>query len=286
MISKKSRLTKECTFDSTSISPQVDQLNRRLIITSIPSPLPPTFASSIIEVAKKEKLEKIWLWAPIRELAPLLEQGFLLEGIIEGEKKEKTMATMAYYIVPQRGISRKTEEEKALLHAIAEKPIKKLDPLPSSYDLRFLQSRDSFAISKLLREVFETYPSPVDNPAYIQELMTKGCLFAGAFYEDKLVSLVAGYPEKEWMRCEITDCATHQDHRGLAFTERLIPLVEKAMLKKGDYRFYTLARATSYGVNRVFYKLGYRYQGRLINNCDIAGSYEDMNLWVKYNINY
>ena len=29
------------------------------------------------------------------------------------------------------------------------------------------------------------------------------------------------------------------------------------------------------------YGLGYEYSGRLVNNCDIYGQFEDMNIWVK-----
>lgn len=44
---------------------------------------------------------------------------------------------------------------------------------------------------------------------------------------------------------------------------------------------YTLARAPSYGMNAAFHSLGYEFNGRMINNCDIYGDFEDMNLWVK-----
>jgi hypothetical protein len=34
-------------------------------------------------------------------------------------------------------------------------------------------------------------------------------------------------------------------------------------------------------MNIVFMRAGFEYCGRLINNCDIYGQYEDMNIWVK-----
>ncbi len=34
-------------------------------------------------------------------------------------------------------------------------------------------------------------------------------------------------------------------------------------------------------MNNVFHRLGYEFNGRLVNNCDIFGAYEDMNIWVK-----
>lgn len=79
----------------------------------------------------------------------------------------------------------------------------------------------------------------------------------------------------------MTDCATIEEYRGHSLSERLLGILEHEVLKHGSFILYTLARAQSYGMNRVFYKLGYRYQGRLINNCHIACSFEDMNLWVR-----
>lgn len=34
-------------------------------------------------------------------------------------------------------------------------------------------------------------------------------------------------------------------------------------------------------MNRVLVQHGYAYSGRLVNNCDICGGFEDMNLWAK-----
>ncbi|OPZ80752.1 MAG: N-acetyltransferase YodP [bacterium ADurb.Bin429] len=49
---------------------------------------------------------------------------------------------------------------------------------------------------------------------------------------------------------------------------------------RGLRSLFTLARATSVGINTAFSRLGYTYNGRLVNNCHIAGDWEDMNLWV------
>jgi len=50
---------------------------------------------------------------------------------------------------------------------------------------------------------------------------------------------------------------------------------------KGYIIVYSIARALSYGMNIVFAKQNYIYGGRLINNCNIMGKFEDMNIWFK-----
>ena len=116
---------------------------------------------------------------------------------------------------------------------------------------------------------------------YINKLLESGCLFGGVFHRERLISIASAYPEKDLCRCELTDCATLPDYRGLSLTERILMLLEKEIKDKGPLTLYSLARARSYGMNRVFHKLDYKYQGRLINNCCLSGGFEDMNLWVK-----
>jgi hypothetical protein len=45
---------------------------------------------------------------------------------------------------------------------------------------------------------------------------------------------------------------------------------------------YTIARSASPGMNVTFVKSGYRYGGRVINNTNISGRIESMNVWYKH----
>jgi hypothetical protein len=44
---------------------------------------------------------------------------------------------------------------------------------------------------------------------------------------------------------------------------------------------YTIARSHSAGMNITFAKKGYLFGGTLINNTDISGKIESMNVWYK-----
>lgn len=54
---------------------------------------------------------------------------------------------------------------------------------------------------------------------------------------------------------------------------------EKELLAMEYKTAYTIARA--YGINITFAKSGYEYGGMLINNTQIAGGIESMNVWYK-----
>jgi len=57
--------------------------------------------------------------------------------------------------------------------------------------------------------------------------------------------------------------------------------MENEVRAKGIKTAYTIARAASAGMNVTFAKGGYHFGGRLINNTNISGRIESMNVWFK-----
>jgi hypothetical protein len=57
--------------------------------------------------------------------------------------------------------------------------------------------------------------------------------------------------------------------------------MEQTVKMKGIKTAYTIARATSPGINITFARKEYRFGGRLINNTNISGRIESMNIWYK-----
>jgi len=80
---------------------------------------------------------------------------------------------------------------------------------------------------------------------------------------------------------EMTDFATIPDYRGNNFAQFLLYQMENEVAKKGIKTFFTVARGVSFGMNITFVKLGYKFGGTLINNTNISGSVENMNIWYK-----
>jgi hypothetical protein len=56
--------------------------------------------------------------------------------------------------------------------------------------------------------------------------------------------------------------------------------MEKYIKELGLKTAYTIARALSYGMNITFAKMGYTYSGTLVNNTNISGRLESMNVWI------
>jgi hypothetical protein len=57
--------------------------------------------------------------------------------------------------------------------------------------------------------------------------------------------------------------------------------MEQELAKAGCQTFYTIARLHSLPMNKTFMNMAYRYSGTLINNTQIMGKIESMNVWYK-----
>jgi putative beta-lysine N-acetyltransferase len=79
----------------------------------------------------------------------------------------------------------------------------------------------------------------------------------------------------------MTDFATLPSHRGRGIATRLLGLMDLRAREAGVRVAYTIARASSFGMNITFGRRGYRYAGTLVNNTGIGGAIESMNVWYK-----
>jgi putative beta-lysine N-acetyltransferase len=80
---------------------------------------------------------------------------------------------------------------------------------------------------------------------------------------------------------EMTDFAVLPEYRGRNIAVHLLMLMEEEMRRREYITAYTIARSLSYGMNATFAKLQYTYTGTLINNTNISGQLESMNVWFK-----
>lgn len=78
-----------------------------------------------------------------------------------------------------------------------------------------------------------------------------------------------------------TDFATLPSQRGLGLAQHILAALENDMAEREILNLYTTARARSAGMNRVFHNRDYEWTGTLVNNCHIAGQFEDMHVWCK-----
>jgi putative beta-lysine N-acetyltransferase len=189
---------------------------------------------------------------------------------------------MSLFPVPDR----KTEKSSSLIADVLELakgagPTEGVFPIDGGYNFSVLSHEDAEEISAVYREVFKTYPFPIHDPDYIHRTMDTNVRYYGARAANTLSAVSSCEMDKTAKNVEMTDFATLPGHRGKGLASYLLSRMEPEMKKIGMMTAYTIARAVSYGMNITFSKNGYTYSGTLINNTNISGSIESMNVWYK-----
>jgi len=141
---------------------------------------------------------------------------------------------------------------------------------------------DAEEMSVIYQQVFKSYPFPIQKPIYLKRIMKEGVLYFCIRIEGRIAAIAAAEIDLVSKNAEMTDFATLPKWRGMGFAGMLLSHMDKKTRKLGIKTAYTIARATSNGMNTVFKNSGYKYAGLLINNSQICGSIQSMTVWYKH----
>lgn len=249
----------------------------------------PSIIPALLALARTNRYGKIFAKIPAWAEKEFLSQGFQREASVPGFYNAETDALfMAHFLTEARATV--GAEMQAVIEEIVALAKKKsaLAPDESAADatpfsLRRLTPDDAGDLTNLYGMVFESYPFPIFEREYIIHTMeTDRIAYYGAFNAaGKLAAASSAEIDKASLNAEMTDFATRPDSRGYSIALHLLRLMEEDMKKRGLKVLYTIARALSAGMNVTFGRAGYEFTGTLINNTNIAGSIESMNVWYK-----
>ncbi|WP_370788557.1 putative beta-lysine N-acetyltransferase [Bacteroides nordii] len=217
-------------------------------------------------------------------IAPLfLAEGYMLEGYIPGfYNGEKGAFFLSKFLSAER-LSDLPKGQLETLYELQQAPIKeKHSILNSAYTVRKLNQKDIPLITALYTETFESYPFPIYDPGYIADTMADNIQYFGAFNKEELAALASSEVDFEAMNAEMTDFATSKTHAGHHLSCLLLEMMEYEMQRQGITTLYTIARLESVAMNKTFVRFGFNYVGTLLNNTNIAGKIESMNLYYKH----
>lgn len=154
--------------------------------------------------------------------------------------------------------------------------------LPAGFTCRLAETTDCDQMSELYQKTFTSYPFPIADQGYLVKTMEQNVLYAGIWKGHQLLALASADIDYLNSNAELTDFATNQDWRGHGLANLLLQCLEKTLQRLEIKTTYTLARATSYGMNICFSQNGYLHNGTLVKNTQIAGGLESMNVWHKH----
>lgn len=243
---------------------------------------PSKLAEALTELADREGLGKVFAKVPRRMEDAFLRQDYRREALIpDFYRGEADAVFLARYQDADRPVPADPESLSLTLQIAQGKSgqCEEAPALPAGFCFRYGRPDDAEELSALYRTVFQTYPFPVHDPEYLQQTMRENTLYFTIRQKGKIVAASSAEMDHESSNAEMTDFATLPEWRGKGFAKYLLQKMERDISRLGIRLAYTIARASSTGINCTFARLGYTYAGRLINNTNIAGCIESMNVW-------
>ncbi|MCY9663055.1 putative beta-lysine N-acetyltransferase [Paenibacillus chondroitinus] len=275
-----SRLEVESGSDYT-VSFYLDFMNKRLRVDDYQGNVDAIYERAAY-VAKSHALTKVFIKSREQDWQSFLGKGCMLEGIYKGYFHGMDAYCMAFYYDLGRRSSDYWMEEDSILHQVLALSRKSIRPvIPEPFTLRLALPKDAEQLSQLYSQIFQTYPTPMNDPLYVAKTMQEGTIYYLVESQNELISAASAEINATYANAEMTDCATLPAFRNKGLMRLLMHALEDELIARQITCAYSLSRALSFGMNAVFHQMGYGYYGRLTKNCDIYDKYEDMNLWAK-----
>lgn len=280
---------------------QHGELNKRVYLIKLDERDVGNITSLLNVLARERSYSKIFCKVPAWAAPVFNADGFIMEAFIPGFYAGKQgVCFMSKFLNSDRllGIENKVLMEfSRMLGAFrtseADAP-EGVDPQPGADDaagtmpmkkvpkVTSLSEEQADEITEVYKRVFKSYPFPIHDPNYIRKTMRDQIRYFGIRERGNLVALSSAEMDQVSKNAEMTDFATLPEARGKRTAYYLLGAMEEEMKQLGIKTLYTIARLNSLPMNKTFLKHGYIYSGTLINNTNIAGSIESMNVLYKH----
>lgn len=236
----------------------------------------------INELENTGEYSKIIIYTLIDYIRLFEDKGFFIEGKMNGFFRGETVYILSKFLDIPRATSVNVSKEDEII-TIVENDNRDIQNtvLSNSFTLGQAGSQDVEELALLYSKVFKYYPSQVVNPDYLRRKIGDNYFFVYIKKENKIVSAASAMIMPEFSWAEITDCVTEPEFRGNQLLIHIIKEIERKLVDKNIFSNFSIARSESVGMNMSLKRMGYGYQGRLVNNCKIYSGFEDMNLWTK-----
>jgi putative beta-lysine N-acetyltransferase len=275
-------LEQQIVGDGYTANVFMDQYNQRIRVYSYEAQDYEALIMKLRWLAEANGFDKIIIMANRRDWERFLRHGYVLEAMLKYFLRGDDAVVMSKFRSQDRLTSHCLMDEILLIEQIMSVPPSiATHTVPDDVQVRLARTDDIPDLIDLYRGIFQTYPTPLVHASYLEQILHAEAVFAVCIRDGIVQAAASAELHPEVLSAELTDCATRPEARGQGLMSILLTTLENEIRNRNYICSYTMARARSHGMNRVFYQLGYEFNGRLVNNCDIHGAYEDMNIWVK-----
>lgn len=268
---------KESTSVNARILTYLDHFNRRIRIDEYNGCIKEV--CYLIKEAEQHWVEKVIVKVKKEDVPSFLAHGFTMESYIEGYFLGEGMYFFTKYLDSKRQSNQQWEVENAIIDKIlsSEKNSEEFNV----EEVQLVTEADLKELSSLYKNTFPLYPTPLDKIDYLKKTMSLGTVYVCIYDNGKMVSAASAEINEDYKNAELTDCATSIEAQGKGHMKKLLSFLEKHLHERGINCLYTIARANSPSMNKVFYNLDFTFGGCLINNCYIGTGLENLNVWYK-----
>jgi len=269
-----------CKIGQSIIHHGVD--SQRIYLMKLDQKDLPSILHDLNFMAKKYEYTKIIAKIPAAVKAIFEQDDYHAEAKIPKLYNGKiTIHFMAKYLSKERQENYNPNKINDILKIVQEKAIRTKSQEKIPLDIQMATTIDVKEMSKIYSKVFSNYPFPIDDTSYLIETMKSHVQYYLVRVNDKIAALASSEIDADNQNAEMTDFATLPEYRGKGYALALLKYMESEMKKQKIKTTYTIARASSIGINYIFEKQGYTFSGTLINNTFMPEGLESMNVWYK-----
>lgn len=244
----------------------------------------PGILDELGELALEKQYSKIIAKVPSFAKDGFMKYGYSVEAFIPRFYNGiEDVFFMGNYLTESRRLNCDHEKIRKILNTASARYVEgRGAQLPDGFYYKICDCSDIHKIAEVYRSVFETYPFPIHDPEYIRKTMDENFIYFSVRKNNNIIALASSEMDIVSQNVEMTDFATLPEYQGYGFGLYLLQKMEAEMQKRNIITAYTIARAFSCGINTIFAKMGYMYSGTLLNNTNISGRLESMNVWYKF----
>jgi len=261
---------------------QHGQLSDRIYVMHLSPADLPGILDDLDGLAQHEGYTKIFAKVPASALSLFIARGYIVEARVPRffRGREDGYFAAKFFDAERQ---RESADTAAVLATVRAKGGERRPAaLPSGYTCALATEDDADDLAALYGEVFATYPFPIADAGYLRETMAGDYrYFIVRAVDGRLAAASSAEIYRQDENVEMTDFAVHPDFRGRSLSGFLLSRMEEAMRAAGMKTAFTIARALSYPINATFARAGYAWAGTLVNNTNICGGFESMNVWYR-----
>jgi len=235
-------------------------------------------------LAQDNHYEKILAKVPWGSKPAYEKQGYVQEAVIPQYYKTREHAVfMCKYFSSRRRQTAHQQQIKDILSLTKQKQQRPSKKKGTQFlDTRICRPEDGVKMSRVFKSVFKTYPFPIFDEGYLTTVMEKKQARYFCIENRRQINAIAASEiDPDHKGVEMTDFATLPEYRRQGFAGCLLENMEQDMAEQGIRTAFSIARALSPGMNMLFARKGYTFGGTLLNNTNISGRIESMNVWHK-----